>query len=61
MFYKIIKGKEYLSSGKKIVGTLLVFKLNMMTLPGLVEIFKYSSEAFFELLFFKTAAFLRRK
>lgn len=50
MLYKIIKEKRITEQWKRIVGTfILVFQLNMTPLLGLAEVFKYLSEAFFEL------------
>lgn len=62
MFYKIIKEKEYLRSQKHTVGTfILLFQLNMIPLLELMEILKYLSEVFFELLFSRQQHFKNKK
>lgn len=59
MCFNIINGKEHLSSEKN--------SKNIITFPAIYDNTTrtsrniYPSEAFFELLIFKTAAFLRRK
>lgn len=62
MLYKIINEKEYLRSQKHTVGTfILVIQLNMTPLLGLLEILKYLSEIFFELLFSRQQHFKNKK